>query len=55
MAKIIAFKKEDEVVIFDLPDKEEKEAIKYAKNSVRKIVKQLKKKRIYGWKFKIKE
>jgi len=53
--QIIATKKNtDSKIVFDLPDKNKSEAIKYARNSVRKTIKDNLKKRLRGWEFKVK-
>ncbi len=49
--KIIAQKKNNGRIIFDLPDKSESEAIKYARDSVRKTIRERLNKRLWGWTF----
>ncbi len=51
---IEATKNNTSKVIFDLPGMTEAEAIKYARESVRKTIKANLNKRPYGWKYKIK-
>ena len=51
---IIASKKNNRNIIFELPDKTETEALKYSKDSIRKTIRQNFNKRMWGWTFKIK-
>ena len=51
---IIAKKNNNRDIIFELPDKTEPEALKYAKDSIRKTIRQNFNKRMWGWKFKVK-
>lgn len=48
MSKIIASKKNRENVIFNLPEMTEQEAIKHAKDHMRRTVKNNLKKRLWG-------
>lgn len=53
MSKVIAQKKNNGKIIFDLPDKTEAEAIEYAKQSIKTVIKERLNKRPYGWTYKI--
>ena len=50
---IIKAIKKDSVVVFNLPGLTQKEALKYARNNIRSVIKQRGKKRLYNWKFEL--